>query len=39
MDWNVHFCTICEITFLVGGPWKVFKKWLQCKMTIFDTCI
>ena len=19
---NVHFCTICEIIFLVGGPWK-----------------
>ena len=19
---NVHFCTICEITFLVGDPWK-----------------
>ena len=19
---NVHFCTICEIVFLVGGPWK-----------------
>ena len=37
---NVHFCTICEITFLVGdpwksnvvfekSPWKVLKKWLQ----------
>ena len=19
---NLHFCTICEITFLEGGPWK-----------------
>ena len=28
----MHFCTICEIIFLVGGPWKsnvVLEKWLQ----------
>ena len=25
----MHFCTVCEIIFLVGGPWKVLKKWLQ----------
>ena len=23
MDCNVHFCKIREITFLVGGPWKI----------------
>ena len=23
---NVHFCTMCDITFLVGGPWKVLKN-------------
>ena len=25
LEWtgNVHFCTICEIKFLVGGPWKL----------------
>ena len=22
MYWNVDFCTICEIIFLVGSPWK-----------------
>lgn len=24
LEWtgNVHFCTICEITFLIGGPLK-----------------
>ena len=24
LEWtgNIHFCTICEIIFLVGGPWK-----------------
>ena len=22
MYWNVDFCTICEIMFLVGSPWK-----------------
>ena len=24
LEWtgNLHFCTICEITFLEGGPWK-----------------
>ena len=26
----MHFCTICETIFLVGGPWKVLEKWLQC---------
>ena len=42
LEWarRVQFCTICEITFLVGGPWKwnvvlgkfwkVHTKWLQC---------
>ena len=23
---NVHFCTVSDITFLVGGPWKVLKN-------------
>ena len=31
LEWtgNVHFCSICEITFPVGGPRKVLKKWLH----------
>ena len=27
---NLHFCTFCEIIFLVGGPGKVLEKWLKC---------
>ena len=31
LEWtgNVHFRTVCEIIFLVSGPWKVLEKWLQ----------
>ena len=43
LDRNVHFCTICEILFLVGGPWKsnvVLEKSLKngCNF-LYEPCL
>ena len=43
LDRNVHFFTICEILFLVGGPWKsnvVLEKSLKngCNF-LYEPCL
>ena len=45
LEWirNVHFCTICEILFLVGGPWKsnvvLEKSWKTGCNVLYEPCL
>ena len=36
---NLHFCTICEITFLEGGPWKSNVVLEECFKIVAIFCM
>ena len=40
MDWECAFCVICEVTFLVGGPWNVHENSLKNGgKFLFEPCL